>query len=65
MSKQRACSECKRIIKKGNKKCPICKSNDLTKKWRGKVTIFDPEESEIADKLDIDSSGEYSIKIKK
>lgn len=62
MAKKKACKSCK-IFVKGNE-CPLCKSTDLTSSWKGRIVIFDPNKSEIAQKLGIKVKGEYTIKTK-
>ena len=62
MAKERACKNCKRLIK-GNI-CPICKKSELSAKWKGVVVIFDPENSEIAKKMKITAAGRYTIRVK-
>ncbi|MFB6292416.1 MAG: transcription elongation factor subunit Spt4 [Candidatus Nanohaloarchaea archaeon] len=44
--------------------CPVCKNNDLSNSWSGLVVIYDPEDSEIADKLGIGTPGKYAIRVK-
>lgn len=61
MAKKKACKNCRRLVK--GEMCPACKSNELTKGWKGVAIILDPE-SEIAKKMDIKSPGEYAIKIR-
>lgn len=62
MVKKKACKKC-RIFVKGTQ-CPICGSADLTTSWKGRITVFDTEKSEIAKKLGIKLKGEYAIKTK-
>ena len=58
---KKVCKKCKLFVEGSN--CPICKSNQFTDSWKGKLIIIDPEKSEIAKKLDITVKGEYAIKI--
>ena len=48
---------------KGNE-CPTCKTSDLTTSWKGRVIVFNVENSEIAKKMGVKEKGEYAIKIK-
>ena len=57
---KKVCKKCK-IFVDGNK-CPICKGNQFTDSWKGKLIITDAEKSEIAKKLEIKIKGEYAIK---
>jgi len=45
------------------KECPACKNSDLTKNWRGMVIILDPD-SKIAEPMDIDTPGKYTIRMR-
>ena len=60
MAKQKACKNC-RFIFTGNK-CPKCGSEEARDSFRGKVTVLNPEQSEIAQRLNIKEKGEYAIK---
>jgi len=59
---KKVCKKCK-IFVKGNE-CPICKGNQFSESWRGRIAILDAEKSEIASKLDIKVKGEYAIKVR-
>lgn len=58
---EKACRNCRRLVK-GNI-CPICKSNDLTKSWRGSLVIISAD-SEIAKEAGITSPGRYAVRVK-
>lgn len=58
----RACMDCKRIVEKGSE-CPICKGNNLTTNWKGLVVIYDPAESEIAEKIGVSTAGKYAVRV--
>ena len=60
MAKQRACKNCKTIYT--GIKCPKCGSENFNEGFKGKVVIFNPEESEIAKNMKIKEKGEYAIK---
>lgn len=62
MAKEKACKECKRIIKKG-KTCPNCGSKEFSKNWKGMVYIFDPKNSKIAQEMEIDTPGKYALRV--
>lgn len=59
---ERACKICRRLIK-GNM-CPIDKSTDLTRSWRGVIIVMNPEASAIAKEAGLTSPGRFAIKIK-
>ena len=58
---EKACRTCRRLVK-GNF-CPVCKSNDVTRNWKGVIIITDTE-SEIAKEIGITAPGKYAIRIK-
>lgn len=60
---ERACRNCNRIVEDSDE-CPVCKNNDLADSWSGLVVIYDPEDSEIAEKLGIQTPGRYAIRVK-
>ncbi len=60
---ERACKNCNRIVEDSDE-CPVCKNIDLSNSWSGIVVIYDPEDSEIADKLGIATPGRYAIRVK-
>ena len=60
MAKQKACKQCRTIFT--GAKCPKCGSEKVTEAFKGKVTIYNPEESEIARNIKIKEKGEYAIK---
>jgi len=62
MTKGKICKKCK-IFVEGDK-CPLCQGNQFTENWKGKIIVLNPEQSEIARKLDIKQKGSYAIKSK-
>ena len=62
MAKKKVCKNC-RIFVKGTS-CHICKSGNLTMNWKGRIIIFNPEHSEVAQKIGVTKAGEYAIKIR-
>ena len=62
MAKQKACKICKKIYEKD--KCPECGSQEYTKEFKGRVMIFDPENSEVAKNIKVKKAGLYAIKTK-
>ena len=62
MPKDKACTECKRIVI--GKACPACKTSKLTRNWQGSVFIMNTE-SEIAKAMGIEVPGKYAISVSK
>ncbi len=56
----KVCKKCRLFFE--GEFCPECKSNQVTETWKGKVRIFNPESSEIAQKMKITKKGVYAIK---
>lgn len=59
---KKACKVCKTIFEGDG--CPSCGSKESTNEWKGRIVIFDPEQSEIAKKLNITKKGMYAIRVK-
>jgi DNA-directed RNA polymerase subunit E" len=62
MSKEKACLRCK-MIYQGNQ-CPNCGEGANSDTFKGKLVVFNPENSEISKNLKISKKGEYAIKVK-
>ena len=60
MPKQKACKLCNTIYE--GDKCPKCESKESTESFKGRIVILNPEKSEIAQKLNIKSKGNFAIK---
>jgi len=60
--KDKACLSC-RIIFEGEK-CPICSETSTTDSFKGRVYIFDSENSKVAKNMKIKQNGEFAIKTK-
>ena len=60
---EKACRNCNRIVEDASE-CPVCRNNDLSDSWGGLVVIYDPEDSEMAEKLGISTPGRYAIRVK-
>lgn len=58
---EQACKICRRLVK--GSVCPVCKTNELTRNWKGILVIFDTE-SEVAKEAGITAPGKYAIKVK-
>ncbi len=60
---EKVCKNCNRIVEDSDE-CPVCRNNDLSTSWSGLVVIYDPDDSEIAEKMGIETPGKYAIRAK-
>lgn len=60
-TKYRVCKNCGRLVLE-ERECPICKSNQIVDKYKGRVVILDAKNSEIAKKIGATHNGNYAIK---
>jgi DNA-directed RNA polymerase subunit E" len=60
MVKQKACKICNTIYE--GDKCPKCESKESTDNFKGRIVVLNPETSEIAQKLNLKSKGNFAIK---
>ncbi|MBU0979780.1 MAG: DNA-directed RNA polymerase subunit E'' [Nanoarchaeota archaeon] len=60
--KKKACRRCKYLYE--GVKCPACKSDQGSTNWEGRVSILEPDHSEISKKIKITVKGEYAIKVR-
>ena len=58
---RKICKNCKLFVT--TEACPICKGTEFSDNFKGRITIIDAENSEIAKKLSIKHKGEYAIKV--
>jgi len=42
--------------------CPIHKDTKLQESWKGRIIVIEPENSELAKKINISDPGEYALK---
>lgn len=56
-----ACRECHRVV--DGDTCPI-HGDTLTDDWVGYAIIVDPENSEIAEKMKVETPGKYALKVR-
>jgi len=61
MAKPRACKICNTIYETGDI-CPKCGSKEATEGFKGRIVVKNPEKSEIAKKINLDSKGNFAIK---
>ncbi len=60
--KKKVCRECK-IFVEGNV-CPVCKGNQFSNNWQGRLHILDVNKSIVAKKIGLKVHGEYAIKVR-
>lgn len=60
--KKKVCKKCKLFVE-GNE-CPICKDNQFSLNWQGRLNILDANKSIIAKKIGMMVKGEYAIKVR-
>ena len=58
--KKKVCKSCGFLTTE--KECPICNSNQLIEKYKGRAVILNVKESIIAEKLEIKNNGQYALK---
>lgn len=59
---EKACKKCNMIYE--GEKCPGCGNQEYNEEIKGRLIIFDAENSELAKNLKIGKKGKYSIKSK-
>jgi len=59
---KKVCKKCKIFVE--GSVCPLCKGNQFSDNWKGRMYIFDVSKSEIAKKIEVTEKGEYAIKVK-
>ena len=60
--KKKVCKKCKSFVE-GNE-CPVCKGNQFSTNWQGRLFIVEASKSLVAEKIGIKSKGEYAIKVR-
>jgi DNA-directed RNA polymerase subunit E" len=62
--KEQACKKCGYVIEDQNtEECPVCQNKKFTTFWKGSVIVNDPENSEVAKKLNITNKGKFALRI--
>ena len=61
--KEQACKKCGYVLEDPLEECPICQNKKFTTFWKGAVVINDPENSEVAKKLNITHKGKFALRI--
>lgn len=59
----KACKNCKALNEKKAAQCWNCKLTNFATSHKGRITIIDAANSEIAQKMSITVDGEYAIKV--
>lgn len=59
---EKVCKNCHRIVE--GEVCPVCNESNFSSEWRGYVIIMDPEESKIAEKMKVNTSGHYALRVR-
>lgn len=60
--KDKVCRSCRRFVQ--GSKCPICNQSNFSRSWKGLVVINNPQESEVAQLLNINHPGKYCLWVK-
>lgn len=60
--KLKACRDCNFITESST--CLNCGGTSLSDDWAGYVVVLDPDNSEIAKKLNITKPGKYALKVR-
>ena len=63
-SNRLVCRDCHRVMEADEDACPSCGSTSLTEDWAGYVIILHPDESEIAEKMQVTEAGTYALKVR-
>jgi DNA-directed RNA polymerase subunit E" len=62
MAKEKVCKKCKIFVEGIN--CPLCKGNQFSDNYQGKLIILDANKSYIAKQMEIKEKGKYAIKVR-
>ncbi|MAG39280.1 DNA-directed RNA polymerase subunit E'' [Candidatus Woesearchaeota archaeon] len=60
--KKKACKSCKIFVDENV--CPTCKKNSFSTNWQGRVQFLDTKRSMIAHEMNVETKGEYAIKVR-
>ncbi|WP_436903678.1 transcription elongation factor subunit Spt4 [Halovenus halobia] len=65
MADRLVCRDCHRIQQNEEiEACVACGSTSLTEDWAGYVVISHPEESDIAEEMEVTEPGQYALKVR-
>jgi DNA-directed RNA polymerase subunit E" len=59
---RKVCKTCRIFTEEPS--CPLCKGNQFSNTWQGRINVLNPEKSDIAKKCAITSKGEYAVKVR-
>ncbi len=59
---EKACKKCRAVYE--GAKCPICESTESVDTFKGKISVLDPEQSEVAKELNIKKKGKFAIRLR-
>ncbi|KXB08455.1 DNA-directed RNA polymerase subunit E'' [candidate division MSBL1 archaeon SCGC-AAA382M17] len=59
---EKACKNCHWIV--DGKVCPVCNESSFSNDWRGYAIIIDPERSQIAERMKVDTPGRYALRVR-
>ena len=60
--KKKVCKNCRLFV--DGDECPLCKANQFSQSWQGRIAVVNVSKSEIAKKMGIAADGEYAIKLR-
>ncbi len=60
MVRKKVCKKCKVFV--DGSECPLCKGNQFSTNWQGRINVTNANKSDIAKKMNINADGEYAIK---
>lgn len=60
MAKEKACIKCKKIYE--GDACPNCGDKATSDNFKGRLFVFNPEESEVSQNMNIHQKGEFAVK---
>ena len=46
------------------KTCPICPDAEVSREWQGYVEVLNPEKSDIAKEMGIQTAGRYALRVR-
>lgn len=59
---QKACRQCRTLF--DGSTCPACGSKESLESFKGKISVIQPEHSEIASKLSLTKKGLFAIRLR-
>lgn len=62
VEKDKACKECGFLNQSSSRECESCGNKQFADKFKGRIAIFDAENSEVAKKAEISKNGRFAIK---